>query len=391
MGVTFLVLTALLVGGVGGACWHAHGHRRRVGMQDGGCGDSRLSHAAARDAVQEELRESQERMRAILDTTVDAIVTADEKGTILSCNRAAEKLFGYTAAEMLNRNVSLLMPNPHRERHDAYMQRYLRTGQSRIIGVGREVVALRKDGARLPVDLALSDAMVNGAHFFTAVIRDIGERKRLEAGMVAANEQVRQEIGQELHDALGQQLTGISLLAKTLNRQLAARGDALQKDAAAVVDLSRQAVEQVRNLSHGLYPVNLRRLGLGGALQELAETTAHGFGIEFPVEVDETAAKLPEHAALHFYRIAQEATNNAIRHAKATRISISLRSDGDAVELCIQDNGPGLPSPPATAAGMGLSIMAYRASLLGAMIEYRSAPESGLAVICRRPIPEPEA
>lgn len=381
--------TALILGGIAGAALRSRRRGKSHGPDDTRLG-SMQHEIGERHAAEAELRKNQERMRAILDTTVDAIITADRHGTILSCNRAAEQMFGYRAEELLNRNVGMLMPDPHRELHDTYMERYLRTGQSRIIGVGREVIALHKNGNRMPVDLALSDAMVDGEHLFTAVMRDIRDRKRLEAGLSAASEQVRREIGQELHDALGQQLTGISLLAKTLDRQLAAHDDALQQNAAAIVDLARQAMEQVRTLAHGLYPVNLRRLGLGGALQELAETLAHRLGIQCPVEVDPVAATLPETAALHFYRIAQEAANNAIRHAKATRVSVRLGLVNDNIELRVEDNGPGLPAPPAEIKGMGFSIMAYRAGLLGGTIEFETSAEGGLAVVFRRPMDDPD-
>ncbi len=376
---------ALVIGGIAGAILKRKAEKESSSRADPSWSALRRE-IEERRAVEAELQKNQERMRAVLDTTVDAIVTADQSGAILSCNRAAERIFGYAAEEMLGQNVAMLIPTPQRERHNEYIQRYLDTGHSRIIGVGREVIAIRKDGAHVPLDLALSDAVVDGEHLFTAVMRDLRDRKQMEAGLAAASEQVRREIGQELHDALGQQLTGISLLAKTLDRQLAARKDDQQENAAAIVDLAQQAVEQVRALSHGLYPVNLRRLGLGGALQELAETLAHRLGIQCPVELDPVPSDLPEEAALHFYRIAQEAANNAIRHAHATRISIRLHVVDQHLELCVEDNGPGLPAPPSEIKGMGLSIMAYRASLASGTLEFASGADGGFSVICRRPV-----
>lgn len=341
-------------------------------------------------SVKRELEKNQERIRAILNATVDAIITIDAKGVIQSCNPAAERMFGYTAEELVGSNVSLLMPSPYREEHDHYIARYLRTGQSRIIGTGREVIAMRKDGARIPIDLAVSDVTLHGEHLFTGVMRDIRDRKRLEAGLVAAGEKARQTIGRELHDALGQQLTGISLLAKTLARQLAAGGNPLSEDAATVVDLSRQALDQVRVLSHGLYPVDLQRMGIEGALQELAETARRFFRVECVFEMDEGEWTLPEDTALHLYRIAQEATHNAVRHGKATILSLSLRRGIDHLELKIEDNGVGLPPQPPDRQGLGLSIMAYRAALLGGTLDLCPAQQGGLAVICRMPWEAPD-
>src|SRR5271166_2011376 len=104
--------------------------------------------------VGEELLKSRDRIRAIVDTAVDGIITIDEQGTIESFNPAAERVFGYAAAEIVGQDVTILMPLPYRDEHDAYLNRYLRTGEKRIIGIGREVRGRRKDGSTFPMDLA---------------------------------------------------------------------------------------------------------------------------------------------------------------------------------------------------------------------------------------------
>ena len=124
--------------------------------------------------------ENAERLRAILDTAVEGIITIDEHGIVESVNPAAEKVFGYTAAEMVGRNVCMLMPSPHREKHDAYMETYRRTGQARIIGRGREVVGRKKDGSVFPMDLSVAEVKLKGGRLFTGVVRDVTERKRAE-------------------------------------------------------------------------------------------------------------------------------------------------------------------------------------------------------------------
>lgn len=126
------------------------------------------------------LRDSEERMRAILETAVEGIITIDERGMIELINPAAERIFGYTAAEVQGKNVSLLMPQPYRDEHDAYMSNYLRTGQARIIGLGREVVGRRKDGSVFPMDLAVSEVRLAHRRLFTGFVRDISERRRAE-------------------------------------------------------------------------------------------------------------------------------------------------------------------------------------------------------------------
>jgi two-component system sensor kinase FixL len=120
------------------------------------------------------------RLKAILDATVDAIITIDVHGTIESVNPATERMFGYSAAQMLGNNVAMLMAAPHREQHDGYLQHYLATGERRIIGIGREVDARRADGSLFPVDLAVTEFWCDEQRMFTGLIRDISERRAAE-------------------------------------------------------------------------------------------------------------------------------------------------------------------------------------------------------------------
>ena len=160
--------------------------------------------------------ESGERLRAILHTAADAIVTIEASGTIESVNPAAERMFGFMPGELLGRNVSVLMPPPWREEHDRYVARYLRTGEARIIGIGREIVAQRKDGDVFPVDLAVSEVRLPGRRLFTGIIRDLTERREME-------ERARLRLEDAAHTArlleLGEMCSGI---VHEVNQPLAA-------------------------------------------------------------------------------------------------------------------------------------------------------------------------
>lgn len=127
--------------------------------------------------------------RAILDTAVDAIITIDEQAQIRSFNPASEKIFGYGAAEVLGENVCMLMPSPHREKHDQYVQSYLASGNARVIGVGREVTGIRKDGTVFPIELAVSKVSLPDRTVFAGIIRDITLRKETEASLQRAKEE----------------------------------------------------------------------------------------------------------------------------------------------------------------------------------------------------------
>jgi two-component system sensor kinase FixL len=167
-------------------------------------------------AAKEALQEREARLRSILETAPDAIILIDERGIMESYSPAAERLFGYRPQDVLGRNVSMLMPSPYRERHDSYLDHYLRTGERRIIGIGRVVVGQRRDGSTFPMELAVGEARVNGRRVFTGFIRDLTERQLTESRM--------QELQTELLHVSRLSDVGqmASALAHELNQPLAA-------------------------------------------------------------------------------------------------------------------------------------------------------------------------
>ena len=454
-------------------------------------------------------------LRAILNTTVDGIVTINEHGIIDGFNPAAEQLFGYTAAEVMGRDVSVLMPEPERSAHAGYLRRYLETGEKNVIGRGREVVGQNKSGECFPMDLAVSEVREGEHRFFVGIIRDIAERKRVEFALenernfvsavletvgalivvldrkgrivrfnraceqttrytqeevvgkafwdlfleeqevaavkrvfselqagqalnhyenswiakdgskhliawsntiltdqngevahvigtgidvtdrkkaeeaiVSVSEAERKAIGQELHDALGQQLTGISLLTKGLERKLQSKYPAGATDAAQVSSLTSAAVEDAKRLAHGLYPSALEELGLTTSLEELVKTQSRLFHVTCEYEGDPNPPRFDKPSALHLYRIAQEAINNAIRHGRAETITVNLRRRDGFIALTIQDDGSGLPEQLPPDAGMGLAIMNYRTNSIGGTFEIARRPEGGTMVSCVLPPPK---
>ena len=137
-----------------------------------------------RDQTLTALEEAASHYKAILETTVDAIITIDSQGIVQTFNSAAEKIFGYQAEEVIGNNVKMLMPAPYRSEHDSYIGRYLETGVPKIIGIGRQVTGLRKDGTEFPMDLAVSEVPLKDKRLFAGIIRDMTERILLEEQLV---------------------------------------------------------------------------------------------------------------------------------------------------------------------------------------------------------------
>src|SRR6266496_2636454 len=310
-------------------------------------GDRRLFTGIVRDITErklaeEALRESEQRMRAILETAVEGIITIDERGIVESINPSACRIFGYSPEEIIGRNVSALMPSPDREKHDGYIANYLHTGHAKIIGIGREVVGQRKDGTLFPMDLSIGEVRLGARRLFTGFVRDISERRELEQAVATAGEQERSRIARELHDGLGQQLGGLLFLMNGLHQDLR---DANVPHAETAEQLGNElgtALKQARTLAHELYSVSPAPEGLVEALENLAERVAAERGIvcefvsEPPVLINDPTV------ASHLYRLAQEAMHNALKHSRATRIDIELVRQSVHVELRVRDNGIGL-------------------------------------------------
>jgi PAS domain S-box-containing protein len=335
-----------------------------------------------RHRTQAALRDSEERLRAILETAVEGIITIDGRGIIESANPAAEKIFGYPAAEVIGKNVSVLMPSPYREAHDGYLANYFRTGRAKIIGIGREVVGRRKDGTVFPMDLSVSEVRLADRRMFTGFVRDITERKRLEREILEASNREQRRIGQDLHDGLSQQLAGIELMCGVLEQKLGAKARAEAGRAGEIARHVREAIAHTRRLARGLSPVQLDANGLMSALQELAANVEHMFRIQCRFQCDEPILIQNNAAATHLYRIAQEAINNAIKHGKAKKILITFRPTGDRHCLLISNDGAPFPSEAKQSQGMGLRIMDYRAGEIGASLQIRGGDGQGTTVMC---------
>jgi two-component system, LuxR family, sensor kinase FixL len=332
---------------------------------------------------QKALADSEERMRAILETAVEGIITIDERGLIESMNPAAEKTFGYQASEVIGKNVSILMPTPYRQEHDGYLRNYARTGQARIIGIGREVTAQRKDGTTFPIELSVSEVRLADRRLFTGFVRDITERKRLEKQILEISDREQGRIGQDLHDGLCQQLAGIELISQVLEQKLEAKSRADAAQARDIAKYVREAISHTRSLARGLFPVTLESEGLKSGLEELCAGMEKMFGISCSLDCRLPVVLQDHIVATHLFRIAQEAVSNAIKHGKARSVVIQLKQQGNTIVLVIRDDGTGFPEVLPNQKGMGLHIMQSRAGMIGGTLAVGNATEGGGLVTCR--------
>ena len=198
-----------------------------------------------------ELRESEDRYRAIVENAIDSIIVIDTAGHIQAFNKSAETMLGYSAAEVVGRNVGMLMPLDEAARHDGYIEHYLRTNEARVIGVGREVEVRRKDGTLFPADLALVEWWAGGARYFTGMLRDLAQRRAEEQARAKLEEQLRQS---QKMEAIGQLTGGIAhdfnnlLLAISLNIEALEEEFAAQSDAKPLIEGAMFATDQARTL-----------------------------------------------------------------------------------------------------------------------------------------------
>lgn len=225
---------------------------------------------------------------------------------------------------------------------------------------------------------------------------EIDERLRLQRELVDAGESERLRLGRDLHDDLGQLLTGIGFLSSAVERKLTAQSRSEAESLTEIRRLVQEAISKTRILSLGLTPVSLGTGGLRAAVRELAEMTERVFGVACRVEYDEDIFVDRALAATNLYRIVQEAISNAVRHAGGRQIEIMLRLDGEILTLIVRDDGVGLDASASGREGLGLNIMKYRAQLLGGDLEVESN-STGTTVRCtatgvawREPAPPPD-
>ncbi|PAU95570.1 histidine kinase [Aliifodinibius salipaludis] len=356
-------------------------------MDEGG--DPQAIIASAHDIgelkrVERELEENKARAQAILETTVDGIFTTDIEGQILNFNHSASRMFGYSEDEITGKSVNILIPRFHD--NDDFVNWYSETSEKRVIGYRRELIGRHKNGSTFPLELSVSEIEWQGNRIFTGVVNNISDRRRLEREILRISEEERRNLGHDLHDGLGQMLTGIHLISKNLAQKLKSNGFPCSDEVKEISDLIKEADEYAKALAHGLVQVNFVEEGLDTVLNQLARQVEKLFNINCSVDFKDDIKLHNNMQGMHLYRIAQESISNAVKHGKANNINIEIKTENGFLKLLIRDDGIGFSESQKQTkkAGMGINIMGYRANILSGRIEIFETEEE-TKVLCTIP------
>ncbi len=299
----------------------------------------------ARKQAETALREQAQHTQAVLDNMVDGIITIDGAGIIGSFNPAAEHIFGYTPAEVVGRNVKMLMPNPHRDAHDGYLRNYQATGVARIIGIGREVEGQRRDGSLFPMDLAISEVTRQGQPLYVGMVRDITERKRME--------RMKSEFVSTVSHELRTPLTSIS---GALGLVVGGALGALPEQARQMVEIAHKNSQRLTHLINDL--LDMEKIAAGKLhfemrpqplmpLIEQALEANRPYGIERQVTLvlnGEAAAAEVRVDSQRLMQVLANLISNAVKFSPdGGTVEITVRTIDGKARVAVADHGPGIP------------------------------------------------
>jgi PAS domain S-box-containing protein len=338
-----------------------------------------------RDAMR--LRESEERFASVFEFAPIGMALVSPEGRWLRVNQALCRIVGYTPEELLSSGYQALT-------HPDDLDTDLQVVQELIQGTRSyyhwEKRYFHKDGHT--VWIALSVSLLRRADreplYFIAQIQDISDRKRMEADLSDLTSFEQQQLGRDLHDGLGQELTGLSLLARAFATRAERLASPLAADAAALADIAMTAVSTCRDIVRGVSPLTESKGGLAVGIRHLVERLS-ALGdprVRFKAFAD-VPLTLNWYSRNQLYRIVQEALNNAVQHSNAKHIEVELFANAGSVRLCIEDDGEGVPQTALKHGGFGIDTMRYRAAAIHARISISPRAGGGTVVTCDCPLP----
>ena len=332
-----------------------------------------------------------ERYEDLFENANDVVYTHDPSGRITSMNRAGEQLLQWPRREVLSKNIIELVAPEEQPAVQRWLEQVTTAASSPT--VEWDFVTAGKQRVRMEISARLIEQS-GAAVEIEVMARDITERKRLEREILEISNREQRRIGHDLHDGVCQQLAGIALMTASVADKLEEKAALESAQIERISGLINQAITQTRGVARGLFPVRLEENGLVSVLEELAVNSSELFKIPCRFSTSSPPAAVDNEIALHLYYIVMEAVANAAKHSNAKNIAISLAAVKDHYALSVRDDGQGFPPDRQAQTGMGIRIMQYRARVIGATLNLRSAPGSGTDVTCvflavpRNPAPD---
>jgi PAS domain S-box-containing protein len=335
--------------------------------------------------TEEALQQERNVVSAILHTVGALVAVLDLQGRIVRFNRTCEMTSGYAFSEVKGKYFWELCVIPEEAKRFQTIVEELREDPN---AKEYETSWVTRDGARRLI--AWSTTVLpegeSGPAYIIATGIDITERKRLEKAILEISAEEQRRIGQDLHDGLGQHLTGIAFMSKVQEQRLAEKGLPEATEAHRIVTLVNEAINKTRELAHGLAPVFADSQGLMSALGRWAAEVEDLFKVPCQFRCDAPVLVHDTSMSTHLYRIAQEAVNNAIKHGRPGKILITLFIENGHGRLVIHDDGRGIPEVQENLPGMGLQVMNYRARMIGGSLNVYPARSGGTVVQCVFPL-----
>lgn len=344
--------------------------------------------------------------RAIVDTATEGIVTIDAEGHVETVNDAALLLFGYERSELVGKNVKILMPAPYREEHDGYLERYLRTGERRIIGIGREVVGRRKDGTQFPIDLSVGEGTMDGRPFFTAVIRDVSERKELQSKLaqserLAAVGELAAGVAHEINNPINTMINCAQLIQD--GDEPEENGRIIIEEGGRIADIVGALLQFARDDRDHAQPTSLSEV-VDRTMSLIGESwKRHGIhlSIDVPDDLPNVYAR-PQKVQQVLLNLMINAKDVLVQQNSDQRRQVAIHAERHqhGVQLSVADNGPGIDSKVAErifepfittkrargGTGLGLSISRSIIEGYGGTIRAEIEPGTGATFVVWLPV-----
>ncbi|CAA9412621.1 MAG: Sensory box histidine kinase [uncultured Ramlibacter sp.] len=337
---------------------------------------------------------SADRLAGLLDSAMDAILSVDEQQRIILYNRAAEKIFGWSVAQVLGQPLEMLMPQRFRAGHANQVRRFGQTGvTSRRMGDGTVIMGLRRGGEEFPMDASISQLDTPEGKLYTVILRDVSERERAREELAAfaaeasgVREQEKTRVARELHDELAQSLTALKMDTIWVRDHLRDDPAAAAAKLAAMLAMLDASVAATRRIAADLRPLVLDDLGLAPAIEWLVQNFSQRSGVAARLDLDEEL-ELQEPYATAVFRMVQESLANVAKHARANLVRVRVAREGGEMVLSVQDDGVGFePGERRKPQSLGLLGLRERARLLKGEVHVTSAPGQGTRVEARIPV-----